>query len=401
MSGIHAVASESRAAEITTDFEDRYGRAPRIFRAPGRVNLIGEHTDYNDGFVMPAALEHATWVAVAPRADRRIVVHSRRSDATAELDLDAGPIRPMGHWSDYVFGVARILLEKGHRLTGCDMTLTSTVPVGSGLSSSAALEVSVCGALAALAGITLDRVETAKICQRAENEHVGMRCGIMDQYASSCSSAGHALMIDCRSLEARAVAIDPGCRIVVANSMVHHVLAGGGEYNARRKSCEDGVARLRTRLGDGVRALRDVSIEALEANRDLLDTETHRRCRHIVTENARVLAAVTAADAGDVTRFGALMDASHVSMRDDFEISCPEVDVMVDLARMLPGVYGSRMTGGGFGGCTVSLVAVGAVEDFTATLRATYREATGLESEIFACAPAAGAGEVLAEERVS
>ena len=398
MSQTGEVADAGRTDAIAADFRARFGRAPRIFRAPGRVNLIGEHTDYNDGFVMPAALEHATRVAAAPRGDRRIVVHSRRTGATAEIDLDAGPIRPAGHWSDYVFGVARILEESGHRLIGCDMTLTSTVPVGSGLSSSAALEVSVCGALAALAGITLDRVETAEICQRAENEHVGMRCGIMDQYAASCGIAGHALMIDCRTLTARPVAIDPGSRIVVANSMVHHVLAGGGEYNARRASCEAGVALLRGRFGGEIRALRDVSIEMLEANRDLFDDETWRRCRHIVTENDRVLDAVAAADAGDVARFGALMDASHVSMRDDFEISCREVDVMVDLARALPGVHGSRMTGGGFGGCTVSLVAADAVADFTTALGAAYATATGLDPEIFACSPGAGAGEVFENE---
>ena len=386
----------SRFDEIADDFRRRFGRTPRIFRAPGRVNLIGEHTDYNDGFVMPAALEHATWVAAAPRDDRRITVHSRREDTTAVLDLHAGPIVPARHWSDYVFGVARMLAERGVPLVGCDLTLTSTVPVGAGLSSSAALEVAVCDALAALAGRTIDRVETAKIAQRAENEHVGMRCGIMDQYAASCGVAGHALMIDCRSLVATPVAIDPASRIVIANSMVHHVLAGGGEYNARRASCEKGVTRLAERLGPGIRALRDVSPEMLEAHGDLLDAETRRRCRHIVTENARVLAAVEAAKTGDVARFGALMDASHVSMRDDFEISCREVDIMVDIARALPGVHGARMTGGGFGGCTVSLVAADAVEAFGARLTEAYRQATGLVCDVFSCAPDAGAGEIFA-----
>lgn len=381
-------------ADIVADFRARYGTWPRLFRAPGRVNLIGEHTDYNDGFVMPAAIEFDTKVAATPRRDRRLVVHSRLRDETAGIDLDAGPLRPSGAWHDYVFGVARMLEAAGHRLVGCDMTVTSTVPIGAGLSSSAALEVAVATALTTLSGITLDPVAVARLCQKAENEHVGMRCGIMDQYIAARGVAGHALMIDCRSLEARPVAIDPRFRIVVANSMVHHALAGGDDYNARRRSCEAGVAALAARHGDGIRALRDVDAATLEAGRDLLDGETFRRCRHIVTENARVLDAVAAAEAGDMVRFGAAMDASHVSMRDDFEISCAEVDTMVDLARRLPGVLGSRMTGGGFGGCTVSLVAAEAVDDFAARLRDAYRAATGLDPDVFACSPSAGTGEI-------
>ena len=387
--------------EIVADFRATFGRTPRVFRAPGRVNLIGEHTDYNDGFVMPAALEFDTKVAIAPRPDRRLVVRTRRGEETASVDLDAGEIRPTGTWSDYVFGVARMLEAAGHRLVGADLTITSTVPIGAGLSSSAALEVATAGALAAVSGIALAPIETARLCQKAENEHVGMRCGIMDQYAAACGIAGHALMIDCRSLEARPVAIAPTCRIVVANSMVHHVLAGGDDYNARRRSCEEGVRRLRPVLGEGVRALRDVSLDALAAHRDLLDDVTFRRCRHIVSENARVLEAASAADRGDMVRFGALWDASHVSMRDDYEISCREVDVMVDLARALPGVLGARMTGGGFGGCTVSLVEAGAVEAFEAKLREAYRAATGLVADVFACTPAAGAGEISLEEAAS
>ncbi len=380
--------------EIVADFRTRFGGRPRVFRAPGRVNLIGEHTDYNDGFVMPAAIEFDTRVAAAPRRDRCLVVHSRLRDETAGIDLAAGPPRPTGGWQDYVFGVARMLEAAGHRLVGCDMTITSTVPIGAGLSSSAALEVAVATALTALAGYRLDPIAVARLCQQAENEHVGMRCGIMDQYIAACGLAGRALMIDCRSLLARPVAIDPACRIVVANSMVHHVLAGGDDYNARRRSCEAGVAALAAVLGTGIRALRDVSLDQLEAHRARMDDTTFRRCRHIVGENARVLDAVAAAEAGDMVRFGALMDASHVSMRDDFEISCAEVDLMVDRARALPGVLGSRMTGGGFGGCTVSLVAAEAVEDFAGRLVEAYRGATGLVPEVFACSPSAGAGEI-------
>jgi len=381
-----------RLREIADDFRDRFGATPRLFRAPGRVNLIGEHTDYNEGFVMPAALEFATITAATPRGDRTLRVHSPLRGETRTMDLDA-PSAATRDWSDYVFGVAIMLERAGVRLVGCDLTLASDVPIGAGLSSSAALEVSVGEALARLAGVALDRVALARICQRAENEHVGMRCGIMDQYIAANGVAGHALMIDCRSLTARTVAIAPDARIVVANSMVHHELAGSNEYNLRRRSCEEGVRDLIPALGP-ITALRDVGEEALEAHRDLMSPETYRRCRHIVTENARVLAAVAAAEAGDMAAFGALMDASHVSMRDDFAISCAEVDVLVDLARRLPGVLGSRMTGGGFGGCTVSLVAADAVEAFVPALRAAYHRATGLEATIFACSPGAGVGEV-------
>ncbi|TBW38739.1 galactokinase [Siculibacillus lacustris] len=378
---------------LVRDFVGRYGRRPQIHRAPGRVNLIGEHTDYNDGFVMPAALDFATYAAAAPRSDRILRVHSRARDETRTFDLDDPTPTPVEDWSDYVRGVAVMLERAGHRLTGVDLTLTTTVPMGSGLSSSAALEVSVGHALLAAAGVAIDLTALALTCQRAENEFVGMRCGIMDQFISCRGVADHALMIDCRSLEARAVPIDPRAKIVVVNSMVHHQLAGGGDYNARRRSCEEGVARLQDALGP-IRALRDVGPTELEDHAHLLDEVTHRRCRHIVTENERVVAAAEALEVGDLVTFGTLMNASYASMRDDYEISCAEVDVLVDIAQKLPGVLGSRMTGGGFGGCTVSLVETAAVGEFMATVAASYRAATGLDPTVFACSPAAGVGVV-------
>jgi galactokinase len=379
------------AAELSKLFEAAYGRKPAVSRAPGRVNLIGEHTDYNDGFVMPAALEFRTLTAFAPRQDRTIVVRSAGHEGEHRFDLDApAPARKV--WSDYVFGVAVTLERAGHRLTGADLFIHGDVPLGSGLSSSAALEVSVGHALLRAAGLEVSRVELAKLCQRAENEYVGMRCGIMDQYISCCGVAGHALLIDCRSLEARPVALPKDARIVVANSMVHHQHAGGG-YNSRREACEEGVARLKPHLG-AIKALRDVTLDQLESSRSALSELVYRRCRHVVAENARVLAAEAALKRGAAAEAGRLMDASHVSMRDDYEISCPEIDQLVALTQKIPGVYGSRMTGGGFGGCTVSLVEAARAEAVMAAMRAGYRAATGIEAPIFACAPGAGVGDV-------
>lgn len=375
-------------SELEAGFARLFGGQPLICRAPGRVNLIGEHTDYNDGFVMPAALEFETRAAMGPRPDRKLRIHSVRGDLEAEFDLDDPDPKPRHDWTDYVFGVAVMLERSGLRLRGANALISTTVPVGSGLSSSAALEVSFGYGLLQVAGLPVDPVELAKICQKAENEFVGMRCGIMDQFISCNGAHDHALMIDCRSLEKRPVPIDPRVRVVVANSMVHHSLASG-EYNKRRQSCEEGVRLLTPVLG-GIRALRDVTPADLEANKALLSDVTYRRCRHIVTENERVVEAAGALEGGDLARFGKLMVASHVSMRDDYEITCSEVDVLVDIALKQTGVYGSRMTGGGFGGCTVSLVKAEAVDAFMTAVREAYLEATGLETVIFACSPQKG-----------
>lgn len=373
-------------------FERRFGRAPLMFRAPGRVNLIGEHTDYNDGFVLPAALDLATYVAVAPRADRVIRVHSVNLNADFTADLDQ-PQHPVHGWSDYVVGVALELEKSGHRLKGADMMVMSVLAMGSGLSASAALEASVGYALLSVAGAQIDRLDLAKICQRAENEFVGMRCGIMDQFISCHGVEGCALLLDCRSLEARAVPIDPRARILVCNTMVHHQLAGS-EYNSRRRDCETAVALLSQTI-DGVRALRDVSLPELETHGARLPETILKRARHVVTENKRVLDAVAALEAGDFVETGRLMNASHESLRDDYNVSCPELDLMVELSRTAPGVYGARMTGGGFGGCTVSLVEASAAEGFAGIVGPAYEKETGLEPMIFSCYPGPGAGPVV------
>ena len=385
------MAGQGRVGE---EFRKQFGGAPRVFRAPGRVNLIGEHTDYNDGFVLPAALDVATCAAIAPRSDRTLAVHSLMIDETVSFDLDEAEPKARKHWSDYVRGVAWVLeAVGGHRLTGADLMINSTVPLGAGLSSSAALEVAAGYALLSNSGLAIDLTRLALACQKAENEFVGMRCGIMDQFIACHGAEGHALLIDCRSLDHRLLPINPGVRLVISNTMVHHKHAAG-EYNLRRHDCEEGVKRLSAAL-PGIKALRDVTLEELERHKDLLTPVIYRRCRHVVSENERTVSAADALASGDVALFGRLMNESHVSMRDDFEISCREVDQMVALNQAVDGVYGARMTGGGFGGCTISLVEAGAVEAFRQSVAKGYQAATGMEPQIFTSTAGAGVGEVV------
>ena len=378
-----------QARDLAVEFAYRFGRTPTVSRAPGRVNLIGEHTDYNDGFVMPAALEFATLTAASQRPDRRLRVYSMIMDETREFDLDSPPQGPTGDWSDYIVGVALMLERSGRAIVGAYLIVWSDIPIGAGLSSSAALEVSCAHALLTESGLPFDPIEIAQLCQRAENDFVGMRCGVMDQYISCCGVAGNALLIDCRSLESRNVAIAPNLRLLIADSRVRHQHAGG-EYNLRREACEEGVKLLSRYLGP-IQALRDVTPQQLEAKRRKLPELIYRRCRHIVTENARVLEAERALEAGDLVACGRAMNASHISMRDDFEITCPEVDMLAGLAQTVKGVYGSRMTGGGFGGCTISLIEASAVDKASQILIDGYRIGMGRDVDIYVCAPSDGA----------
>lgn len=372
-------------------FRTRFGAEPRLFRAPGRVNLIGEHTDYNDGFVLPAALDLGANVAIAPRSDRLIRVCSENLGRDCAFDLDERP-RRAGDWSDYIRGVALELSKAGYSLTGADVSVLSDLPIGAGLSASAALEVAFGFAMLSVAGEQVNRLELAKICQCAENQFVGMRCGIMDQFISCHGIEGSALLLDCRSLKAKPIPIDPGVRILICNTMVHHQLATSA-FNERRRECEAAVARLSTVMKD-VLALRDISIENLDRHAGLLPDLLLRRARHVVGENIRVVEAGAAFAARDFAEVGRLMNGSHESLRQDYEVSCPELDLMVDLARRVPGVYGARMTGGGFGGCTVSLIDAAAVERFTATVAPSFERVTGHKPMIFSCFPGAGAGPV-------
>ncbi len=385
--------SSTIAAELLAPFRQLYGREPQLFRAPGRVNLIGEHTDYNEGFVLPAALDLSVFTAIAPRVDRRLRARSLMMDESVEFDL-GDPAPPRGNWSDYARGVAIFLERAGHRISGADLLIDSDLPMGAGLSASAALEVSIGYALLATSGSSVDKIELAKICQRAENEFVGVRCGIMDQYISCCAVAGSALLLDCRSLEAKPVPVDPKARLVVCDTMIRHKLTSN-EYNARREDCERAVALLSLQL-DGVTALRDVSIEELMRHEALLPPIIFRRARHVVGENDRTLRAAAALEAGDLAECGRLMELSHASLRDDYEASCPELDLMVEMARGLPGVYGARMMGGGFGGCTINLVEACHANAFAQAMTQAYQEATGVNPPIICCIPGPGAGPVSA-----
>ena len=376
---------------LAASFRQLFGQSPRVFRAPGRVNLIGEHTDYNDGFVMPAAIELSCWVAIAGREDRRLAIHSHNLQETAEVDLDQSQSKRGKRWSDYVQGVAVELEQHGEKLRGANLLIHSEVPIGSGLSSSAAIEVASGLALLANSGAEVDRLELARLCQRAENEFVGARCGIMDQFTACFGQAKHALLLDCRSLEFRPLPLPAGVELVICDSGVRHELAGG-EYNARRAQCEAGV-RVLARHRPEVRALRDASLDDLDRNRSELGEVVYRRCRHVVRENARVLQAAEALERGDLPEFGRFMGESHLSLRSDYEVSCPELDLLVELAGKQQGVYGARMTGGGFGGCTINLVEGGQVEAFREAVSHAYREAAGRTAKIYVSEAAAGAGE--------
>ncbi|HXC72999.1 MAG TPA: galactokinase [Pyrinomonadaceae bacterium] len=364
----------------------------RVFRAPGRVNLIGEHTDYNDGFVMPAAIDFYTWVRVSPLDTRKLRIKSQNYGEEVEVDLDDPNIAARGHWSDYPIGVAVMLERAGHRLRGAHLEIRGEVPIGSGLSSSAAIEVATACALTAISGLEIDRRELALICQRAENEFVGARVGIMDQFVSLFGQAHKALLLDCRSLEFKLLPVPDNVRLIICNTMVKHVLASSA-YNERRAQCEAGVKHLQ-RAVPHVKALRDVTREQLEQyGRDMPEV-VYRRCRHVITENERVLAAANALERRDLKEFGTLMAESHRSLRDDYEVSSAELDLMVELAQPIEGVYGARMTGGGFGGCTVNLVAVEQRDEFRARVADGYERAMKIKPEIYICTPSDGAEEV-------
>jgi len=387
--------TESTARSLSEAFQRSFNTQPAIFRAPGRVNLIGEHTDYNDGFVMPAAIGFYTWIAAGGRADRTLHVRSEEFRETIDLSLDslAGP--PRKHWSDFVRGVAAILQRNGAALSGANLIIQGQVPIGAGLSSSASLEVATGLALLAAANAEIPPLDLVKICQRAEHEFVGTRCGIMDQFIAVFGRAGHALMLDCRSLEYQAVPIPDAARLVICNSMVKHELASG-EYNRRRADCEAGVKILRNGL-PRVLALRDVTLADLEKHKSEFPEVVYRRCWHVLSENQRVLDAVGVLQSSDLSRFGQLMYESHRSLREDYEVSCQELDLLVEIASSCDGVYGSRMTGGGFGGCTISLVRSDSVETFQKKLAQTYKEKTGITPDIYVCSAAQGAGAWAAE----
>jgi galactokinase len=389
---LEQVCLRTKVVSLVERFTRLYGTAPLVFRAPGRVNLIGEHTDYNDGFVMPAAIEYYTWVAAAPRKDLVLSVYSEQFGDRVEFSLDELAAPPRKHWSDYVRGVAAVLQAAGHDLRGANLMISGEVPLGAGLSSSAAIEVSTALAISSLSEIDIPALELAKLCQLAEHEYSGTRCGIMDQFISIFGQSERALMLDCRSLQYKLLALPKNVRVVICNTQVRHELAGG-EYNRRRTDCEAGVATLRE-YDSTITALRDVTPEFLDSHKAELPEVVYKRCRHVVSENQRVLAAATALKSGDMRQFGTLMYASHTSLRDDYEVSCSELDLLVEIASGVQGVHGARMTGGGFGGCTVNLVKAEAVSDFSSQISQEYQAKTGTMPPIYVCSAAQGAGQV-------
>ncbi len=380
----------SRPQQVIDAFVEAFGRRPTLVaRAPGRVNLIGEHTDYNDGFVLPVAIDRAVYMAVAPRTDA--VVRLVSLDFNGRTQFDLSEVRPAQEqrWSNYIRGMAWALQERELALMGLDAVVHGDVPIGAGLSSSAALEVAAGKALLAVSGLDLPDVDLALAAQRAENEFVGMKCGIMDQFISVLGRRDHALLIDCRSLEHELVPVPAGYGLVVANTMKRRGLVDS-EYNRRRAECEEGV-RLLGQVLPGVKALRDVSAEQLEAHRELLPPTVYRRCRYVVGENERVVGSVAALRRSDVCAFGRLMAESHAGLRDDYEVSCGELDRMVELAQSIDGLVGARMTGAGFGGCTVNLVRVEVAASFADELRGRYAEWAGVQPEVYICRVEGGA----------
>ena len=384
--------SKMNPREIGADFQRRFGRAPRLFRAPGRVNLIGEHTDYNDGFVMPAAVDFSTYVAIAERTDRKLLIQSEQFSGSFEFDLDSLPTQRTATWCDYVLGVASVMCQRGFALTGANILVQGEVPIGAGLSSSAAIEVASALALTSLNRIELPLPDVALLCRQAENNFVGARVGIMDQFVSCMGKAGHAFLLDCRSLEFKFVPIPAGIQLVVCNTMVKHDLATGA-YNQRRDECEQAV-RSFAKWNPAVRALRDVSPALLAEHAKDLPETIAKRCTHVVRENERTLAASLALAAGDLIELGKLMRESHESLRDLYEVSCLELDIMVDAAQDLPGFIGGRMTGGGFGGCTVNLVHKQDADNFATQIAERYCKATGIAPQTYLCAAENGAQEL-------
>jgi galactokinase len=386
--------------DIATEvFRARFGREPlRAVRAPGRVNLIGEHTDYNEGFVLPVAIDKEVCVAFSPRPDREVILYSANYDSQTEFDLDQIEKDSLNPWSNYPRGVAAFLQRQGYRITGLQGVISGTVPVSAGLSSSAAIELASGWAflVASETGISSSTppgpLDLVHICREAENQFVGVECGIMDQFISALGQRHHALFLDCRSLAYQQIPLPDSVKLVVCNTGVKRELANS-KYNQRRRECDRGVDFFRKRLGNAA-ALRDVTWEDFTKLSSQMDPLIRKRCRHVVSENERVKESVRLLRTGALEQFGQLMNASHQSLEYDYEVSCRELDLMVELACQQPGALGSRMTGAGFGGCTVNLVRKGCVADFVRSMERGYLKETGRSPEIYVCGTSDGAGLV-------
>ncbi len=379
-------------ATLVRKFQSDFNAKPGfIVRAPGRVNLIGEHTDYNEGFVLPMAIDREVWIALKPRQDSTVRIASLELETESAFELTS--LTPGSGWIEYPKGIANKLMNAGYILKGFDAVMTGDVPRGAGLSSSAAVELAVARAFACSSGFEWDAVTMAKLAQKAENEWVGVNSGIMDQMASAVCREGHALFLDCRSLEFQHAPLPKGVSVVILDTSTRRGLVGSA-YNERRSQCEEAARWF------GVKALRDVGMKELGkwGVESGLSEIAFRRARHIVTENARVLEAIEAMNNGNLKRLGELFNASHVSLRDDFEVTNDALNIIVACAREQEGCYGARMTGAGFGGCAVALVADENAEAFTRALSAAYRQRSGLEAAVYVCKASEGAGVAQFEE---
>lgn len=387
-----------RAQLVKAKFKEVFGPGGgkiTLVRAPGRVNLIGEHTDYNDGFVLPIAIDQEIITAFQPRLDNSVCLYSYNFSSSHQFSLNEIKYETEEGWANYVKGVIHVFQERGIKLSGMNTILEGDIPIGAGLSSSAAIEVATAIGLQLLSGFTMEPAEMVKLCQEAENEFVGVNCGIMDQFVSLLGKKDKALFLDCRSLDYELVPLPSpeDLRIVICNTGVRRELTSS-EYNKRRRECQEGVSHLKKRL-PGIKALRDVTLEDFEKHGDCLPEMIKRRCEHIVKENDRVIQSVALLKKGNLRRFGSLMNESHQSLKDNYEVSCRELDLMVDIALDINGVLGARMTGAGFGGCTVNLVEVGKVERFQETVKEKYGKETGTAPEIYILRAEEGAGEIL------
>jgi galactokinase len=358
------------------------------FFAPARINLLGEHTDYTGGFVLPMAINFATVAEIAPRSDARYGFASKRFPETFDIAVDDRS-GSRGVWSDYPVGVLRMLQDRGIEPPPFDLSLGGNVPLNSGLSSSASVEVASAVAMLAHSGVTLSAKEIALLCQRAENDYVHSPCGIMDQFVVTAGHAGHAMLLDTRALTYDLLPLFPGTHIAVCNSMVKHSIATG-EYGVRRREVEEGQAAVRGAFPH-IEMLRDATMADLEACRDKMSPESFKRCRHIISDNGRALAARDVMTSGDSVQFGQLLLSAHASQRDDFACSCDEIDFLVDTAATLKGCFGARMTGGGFGGCTVNLVNDENADAFASELKARYLERFNIAADTFIAEPVDGA----------
>ena len=383
---------QQRIARLREAFSNAFGHAEKttIAKAPGRVNIIGEHTDYNDGYVLPIAIDRSALVAFRPNGSSTVNIHSVNYEESASFDLDAEKPESDVQWLRYPFGIAKVLQGDGHTLAGIDAAVAGNVPLGGGLSSSAAVEVAFGLAFCHASRLDVDRLTLAKLCRQAESTYAGVNCGIMDQYVALFAEKDHAVFLDCRNLTHQLVPCrTDAVKLIVSDTGVRHSLAGS-EYNKRRAQCEQGAAFFSRHL-ENVRNLRDLAPEDMQVLGEDMESPVRERCLHVVTENARTMAAANAQRRKNLYQLGVLMSASHESLKNNYEVTCKELDLMVDIAGELPGVFGSRMTGGGFGGCVITLVAAEHAGDFSRAMEREYESATGIRPSIYVVTAESGA----------